>query len=911
MGGLLFGIGCLVVGIGCLIALQMMRAMLSLVFPIFRATSHNEPASSDVGGHDLFQTATSKLLPLGFDGPIWIRSTPVPGDCTATRHHATFRHREQNIVVWCGPPHDMVHPNRLDIFFTSALQDGRYAVSQRVDPYFEAISDEQTPAQTIPPASLESSLEEHRKFVAEFKLDGRVDGTSEAEILRFAGPHQNEIRTRLLESGRARQDSGIARPSFLLGLQFLWAYMGRPGQTAGNSESIPVARLQYLDKIATSASGLAPSQTMQWLLLSLSVLLSIAVGWPIFGLQLTTVLVAVIVFHELGHWLAMLIAGYKNPHVTLLPLLGGVTIGHESDPSAAKRAWVSLAGPLPGIVLGWAILVYVMTGQHSDTLSEWLYITAIVLLIINYLNILPIPPLDGSHVIRALLPARWMSVQVFVVLAGIVLGIYLAIRIDVWLLGVIASLQLLSIRKLWTSSRAVRDLANEFGAADIDERAALNRIMAHLETDTDKPAAVPARFRQARNILDQIALRPMRWGQSILVSLVFLTTVAVPVGAIGLLARTGTTAESDQQAAAFLQEAEATERRLRQTAASKSITSLLTDLGPGSALPPPATGEQIRMAEARIRATLPDSVVALFRQHNEAPALGVGSIDEIHLVSDNETVRNILTLAVYDDVLQIFTTGEDILAVPLSESFSWAVLGQNPADEAYVFFEFRGSSTLQSNRVIHFSYGVLTAYPDIDTLARANWLTGRMNDAYLQMYNERLARETDKLAEMDIQELLGATKEPSFVGRITAHLFDPLPSPASATRITELETRMSRKLPADHRRLLALYDGFPPLSLLGTEEIEPAAGLDSDNKVIFIESIANASLTVKDIDTCWVVGGVVFATEHSSTPELYATVLWCPSLGPQTRYISTANSATHRSLTAVIRGMVASDRMIY
>ena len=39
----------------------------------------------------------------------------------------------------------------------------------------------------------------------------------------------------------------------------------------------------------------------------------------------------------------------------MLPLVGGVTLGVERTSSAAQRAWMSLMGPLPGIVLGWVL----------------------------------------------------------------------------------------------------------------------------------------------------------------------------------------------------------------------------------------------------------------------------------------------------------------------------------------------------------------------------------------------------------------------------------------------------------------------------------------------------------------------------------------------------------------------------
>ena len=39
-------------------------------------------------------------------------------------------------------------------------------------------------------------------------------------------------------------------------------------------------------------------------------------------------------------------------------------------------------------------------------------------LAINYLNVVPVPPLDGGHIVQAMLPARWYGLRIgFLVLA--------------------------------------------------------------------------------------------------------------------------------------------------------------------------------------------------------------------------------------------------------------------------------------------------------------------------------------------------------------------------------------------------------------------------------------------------------------------------------------------------------------
>jgi Zn-dependent protease len=69
-------------------------------------------------------------------------------------------------------------------------------------------------------------------------------------------------------------------------------------------------------------------------------------------------------------------------------------------------AWVAIAGPASNFVqaIGWALLLTVSIGSAT----EWLHSMAIaginINLILIALNLLPIPPLDGSRVLTAFLP---------------------------------------------------------------------------------------------------------------------------------------------------------------------------------------------------------------------------------------------------------------------------------------------------------------------------------------------------------------------------------------------------------------------------------------------------------------------------------------------------------------------------
>lgn len=76
-------------------------------------------------------------------------------------------------------------------------------------------------------------------------------------------------------------------------------------------------------------------------------------------------------------------------------------------------AWVALAGPLANLVMavGWALVArlgVVWQWEYASLPLIYMGIAGISInLVLALLNLLPIPPLDGSRVVSALLPLRW------------------------------------------------------------------------------------------------------------------------------------------------------------------------------------------------------------------------------------------------------------------------------------------------------------------------------------------------------------------------------------------------------------------------------------------------------------------------------------------------------------------------
>ncbi|MFN7135300.1 MAG: site-2 protease family protein, partial [Myxococcales bacterium] len=114
-------------------------------------------------------------------------------------------------------------------------------------------------------------------------------------------------------------------------------------------------------------------------------------------------IIGALLFHELGHWTAMRACGYRDTGIFFIPLFGAVTTGRNDSATPAQRLLVLLAGPVPGLVLGAALL--------ATTSDEDVFRIASMFVGINAFNLLPLVPLDGGQVVNLLFVGRhpWLS----------------------------------------------------------------------------------------------------------------------------------------------------------------------------------------------------------------------------------------------------------------------------------------------------------------------------------------------------------------------------------------------------------------------------------------------------------------------------------------------------------------------
>jgi TPR repeat protein/Zn-dependent protease len=160
------------------------------------------------------------------------------------------------------------------------------------------------------------------------------------------------------------------------------------------------------------------------------------------------ILIAVLFVHELGHLFAMRFFGYRNLRMFFIPFLGAAVSGNHYNVAGWKRTIVSLAGPVPGILLGVAIGLF--GAAHGDRL---LCRVAQLAILINGFNLLPILPLDGGWILQWLLFSRAYVLEIlFRIVAAIALISFGIVRQN----GIFTGLGIAMIIALPRSLRSAR-----------------------------------------------------------------------------------------------------------------------------------------------------------------------------------------------------------------------------------------------------------------------------------------------------------------------------------------------------------------------------------------------------------------------------------------------------------------------
>jgi len=357
------------------------------------------------------QPLIDQLEVLGFSNPVW-HFMYDPGTET-TRYWATLAHSSGlhlarvQLRQWQRAAHVKRKPF---VTFITSFAGGEFLTTTSGKPDLAQPATINYARRTGWPTERLWSLHEQR--VSERAGQGILPAQSQEEIIGTIERHHVLVRDfqlgRGIFCGRAEKTKAKAE-AFNTKLA--------EARASGLDHAEVVVEL---DKLQEKKPGWAGAI---WILVG-SVILFLAAGAAQWDWKFTLWLIPVIFFHEAGHWLAMRIFKYKNLRMFFIPFFGAAVTGQNWNVPGWKKVIVSLAGPLPGIALGCVLTVVALITQHP-----WLSKLSLILLLLNGFNLLPVLPLDGGHVLQAVLFCRnrWLD-AVFRILA--ILGL-----VGLWMLG--------------------------------------------------------------------------------------------------------------------------------------------------------------------------------------------------------------------------------------------------------------------------------------------------------------------------------------------------------------------------------------------------------------------------------------------------------------------------------------------
>jgi len=177
---------------------------------------------------------------------------------------------------------------------------------------------------------------------------------------------------------------------------------------------------EHCEKQAGTSAG-SPRRGLAWALVT--GLLTYASFTYLFDWRFAAILLALLVIHESGHAIAMRLVGMPVRGIFFIPFFGGVAVASAPHKTEGERGFVALMGSGFSLVTTAGFLI------ASVVTDEILFKElALVSAALNAINLAPVLPLDGGHVVDAAMsrgdPEIVKIVNVLALIAGAGAAVY-------------------------------------------------------------------------------------------------------------------------------------------------------------------------------------------------------------------------------------------------------------------------------------------------------------------------------------------------------------------------------------------------------------------------------------------------------------------------------------------------------
>jgi Zn-dependent protease len=408
-----------------------------------RAATYAVATADDVppGLRIELEQAVTDLLPLGFQARGFARVTSVDADDERPQWHALAEHSQYSswalITASHMPEADMP---LLTTFYTS-LADGRHLMSAECVSHLMISGYPDTIVVDHGEINVSASWNNHRNELLKHGPGAPLTNASElmTRLQGLADAYLPMLRQKNMLATTKRE--GKEQLSALAA----WQLVGRTqrGEVAlmrarSNRRRQSVDKRNILVPTAIEADAVIRYEQASErrshggsspiiFLVSLITFIVAALLSDGYGSSLALI-IAILLFHEFGHFMAMRMCGYRDTNIFFLPLIGAAASGRKTHATIPEQVFVSLMGPLPGIIIG-LIFLACAPSQQPPQPHHLLFQSGLLLVVINLFNLLPIMPFDGGQIVNRLLFGRrpWLDFIFRCIAVVVVLGLGLSV----------------------------------------------------------------------------------------------------------------------------------------------------------------------------------------------------------------------------------------------------------------------------------------------------------------------------------------------------------------------------------------------------------------------------------------------------------------------------------------------------
>lgn len=529
--------------------------------PRIRPDNQSEPSGYLL---ELYQDAIEQLSELGFEKHHWQQTRDIVAHEYADKSALVMIHRQSRVFAEISPASSFLDLPGYEVDFWSIANDGTALITMNGRAHSLLCN---IPGGTIHDPMVSSLTEQYQSHLAELagtfadkatvivnastyiKLQQKLLDAYFLTLMKegsIVSTGNNEFRISLRTATHIlpRFIKGDLKAQKLLRAKLAQQEKRRRKATNTNETAASASSEDYSIDSEVQAylrlssarernpAGLASKLIMFVVTLGLSY---VAFGL-VFSFTSVVILLGVILFHELGHIAAMYAFRYRDLQILFIPLLGAAATGKKDKVAVWKQVIVYLMGPLPGIVTGIGLIVL-----YQQLQWQWLYETAIIMLIINYLNLLPFVPLDGGHIVRLTIMERFPTGKLlFTGLSGV------AFAAGGWFLEepifwVLAIVMLVSLP--WSAMEAgvLNELYQQSHIIDdLDKRGKLAKLFEVLRQPRFQKLHFAQKYDLAKS-LSEVLLQPRHLGRlgtlglaGMYISALLLAPPAVMVTTVGL-----------------------------------------------------------------------------------------------------------------------------------------------------------------------------------------------------------------------------------------------------------------------------------------------------------------------------------------------------------------------------------------